>query len=91
MFFRFLCLFVLLLLYIYLFIIFFYINDSLPQIKTVQFNIYAEDGQLRTSNTDLVSLEGRISPVVNSANVWYENNRVIANYSKQQGMLLGNT
>ena len=63
----------------------------MPQIKTVQLNMYAEDGQLRTSNTDLVSLEGRISLVVNSANAWYDKNRKIVNYSKHQGMLLGNT
>ena len=49
-------------------LIFCFINDSLPQIKTVQLNMYAEDGQLRTSNTDLISLEGRISLEVNSAN-----------------------
>ena len=54
-------------------------------------HMYAKDGQLHTSNTDLVSLEGRISVVVNSANAWYENNRIIANPSNQQGMLLGNT
>ena len=53
--------------------------------------MYAEDGQLHTSNTDPVSLEGRISLMVNSANAWYENNRIIANPSKHQGMLLGNT
>ena len=63
----------------------------MPQIKTVQMDIYAEDGQLHTSNTDLVSLEGRILVVVNSANAWYENNRIIANPSNHQGMLLGNT
>ena len=53
--------------------------------------MYSRDGQLHTSNSDLVSLEGRISLVVNSVNIWYENNRVIANPSKHQGMLLGNT
>ena len=65
----------------------------MPQIKTVQLimNMYAEDGQLHTSNSDLVSLEGRISLVVNSTSAWYENNRIIANYSKHQGTLLGNT
>ena len=66
---------------------FFFINDLLPQIKTVKLNMYAEDGQLHTSNSDLVSLEGRLSLVVNSTNAWYENNRIIANLS----MLLGNT
>ena len=48
---------------------FFYIsifrNELLLQIKTVQLNMYAEYGQLHTSNTDLLSLEGRISLVVN--------------------------
>ena len=39
--------------------------------------MYAEDGQLHTSNTDLVCLEGCISLVVKSANAWYENNRII--------------
>ena len=66
-------------------------NDLLPQIKIAQLNMYAEDGQLHTSNSDLVSLEGRILLVVNSVNIWYENNRVIANPSKHQEMLLGNT
>ena len=47
-----------------LFLCFFFfdisINDLLLQIKTVQLNMYAEDayGQLHTSNTYLVSLEG---------------------------------
>ena len=59
----------------------------MPQIKTAQLNMYAEDGQLHTSNSDLVSLEGRISLVVNSANAWYENNGIIAN----PRMRLGNT
>lgn len=40
----------------------------------------ADDGQLYTSDTDPVSLEGLISSVVNSANAWYEVN----------GMILGN-
>ena len=53
--------------------------------------MYAVDGQLHTSKTDLVSLEGRISLVVNSANAWYENNGIIANPSKHQGMPLVNT
>ena len=75
-------------LFLFLFIHFFFINDLFPQIKTVQMNMYAEDGQLHISNTDLVSLEGHISVVVNSANAWYENNRIIDNPSKHQGMLL---
>ena len=63
----------------------------MPQLKTVQLNMYAGDGQLHTSTSDLVSLEGCISLVVNSVNALYENNRIIANHSKHQGMLLGNT
>ena len=60
-------------------------------IKTVQLNMYPEDGQPHTSSNNLVSLKGRNSVVVNSANAWYENNRIIANPSNHQGMLLGNT
>ena len=71
--------------------VFLFINDLLPQIKTVQLNMYSGDGQVHTSNSDLLSLEGRISLVVNSVNIWYENNRIIANPRKHQGMLLGNT
>ena len=67
------------------------INVLLLQIKFVKLNMYAIDGQLHTSNTDLVSLEGRISFVVNKGNAWYENNRIIANPSKHQGMPLGST
>ena len=74
--------------FIFIYSFFFFINDFFPQIKTVQMNMYAGDGQLHTSNTDLVSLEGRVSVVVNSANAWYENNRIIDNPSKHQGMLL---
>ena len=71
--------------------LFLFINDLLPQIKTVELNMYAEDGQLHTSNSDLVFLESRISLVVSSANAWYENNGIIANRSKHRGKLLGNT
>ena len=53
--------------------------------------MYADDGQLYTSNTDPVSLERRISREVSSANAWYEINGMIANPSKQQGMILGKT
>ena len=64
--------------YFYLVIIFFiFINVLLLQIKTVQLNMYAKDGQIHTSSTDLVSLEGRISLVVNLADTWYEKNRII--------------
>ena len=38
------------------------------QIKTVQLNMYADDGQLYTADTDPVSLERRISREVTSAN-----------------------
>ena len=44
--------------FILFFFLFLFINDLLPQIKTVQLNMYAEDGQLHSSNSDLVSLEG---------------------------------
>ena len=43
--------------------------------------MYAEDGQLHFSNTDLLLLKGR----------WYKSNRTIDNPSNYQGMLLGNT
>ena len=52
--------------------------------------MYAEERQLYTSSSDLVSLERRISLVVKSANAWYENNRIIGNPSKHHKMLLGN-
>ena len=61
------------------------------QIKTVQFSMQADDGQLHTTDTDLVSLEEHISREVNSENAWYEINRMIVNPSKCQGILLGNT
>ena len=53
----------------------------------------ADDGQLYTSDTDLVSLERRISREVSSAHAWYEINGMIANPSKHQGMIhvLGKT
>ena len=68
-----------------------FINDLFLQIKTVQLNLYADDGQLYTSETDPVSLERRISREVSSANAWYEINGVIANPSKHREMILGNT
>ena len=67
------------------------INVLLLQNKFVQLNMYSIHNQIHTSNTDLVSLERRISLVVNSANAWYENNRTISNPSKHQSMPLGNT
>ena len=68
-----------------------FINDLFLQIKTVQLNLYADDGQLYTSKTDPVSLETRISREVSSANAWYEINGVIANLSKHREMILGKT
>ena len=59
-----------------------FINDLFLQIKTVQLNMYADDGQLYTADTDPVSLERRISREVSSANAWYEINGMIANPSK---------
>ena len=59
-----------------------FINDLFLQIKTVQLNMYADDGQLYTADTDPVSLERRISREVSSANAWYEVNGIIANPSK---------
>ena len=63
-----------------------FVNDLFLQIKTVQLNMYADDGQLYTSDTDPVSLERRISREVSSANAWYEINGMIANPSKHQGI-----
>ena len=68
-----------------------FINDLFLQIKTVQLNMYTDDGQLYTSVTDPVSLDRRISREVSSANAWYEINGMIANPSKHQGMILGKT
>ena len=69
-----------------------FINDLFLQIKTIQLNMYADDGQLYTSDTDPVSLERRISREVSAANhAWYEINGMIANPSKHQGMILGKT
>ena len=64
------------------------LNVLLLQIKTVQLNMYAEDGPLHTSNTDLVSLEGRISLVVNLAHAWYENNRIIGFLASKETVVL---
>ena len=68
-----------------------FINDLFLQIKTVQLNMYADDGQLYTADTDPVSLERRISREVSSANAWYEINGMIDNPSKHQGMILRKT
>ena len=65
-----------------------FINDLFLHIKTAQLNMYADDGQLYTANSDPVSLERRISCEVSSANAWYEINGMIANPSKHQGMIL---
>ena len=63
-----------------------FINDLFLRIKTVQLNMYVDDGQLYSADTDSVSLERRISREVSSANGWYEINGMIANPSKHQGM-----
>ena len=68
-----------------------FINDLFLQIRTVQLNMYADDGQLYTSDTNPVSFERRISREVSSANARYVINVMIANPSKHQGMILGRT
>ena len=60
-----------------------FINDLFLQIKTVQLNIYADDGQLYTADTDPVSLERRISREVSSSNAWYEINGMIVNPARR--------
>ena len=65
------------------------INYLFLQIKTVQLNRYADDGHFYTADTDPISLGGRISSEVSSANAWYKINGMIANPSKHQGKLLG--
>ena len=67
------------------------INDLFLQIKTIQSNLHADDGQLYTADTDPVSLERLISREVSSANVWCEINGMIANPSKYQRMIVGKT
>ena len=52
--------------------LFIFINDLFLQIKTVQLNVYAGDGQLYTCYTDPVSLERSISRKVSSANTLWE-------------------
>ena len=50
--------------------------------------MYAGDGQLHISNTDLLSLEGRILLVGNLAHAWYENNRKIGFFVSQETVVL---
>ena len=45
-----------------------FINDLLSQIKTLQLKMCTEDGQLYTSVTNMLPLEGGMSREVNSAN-----------------------
>ena len=49
------------------------LNDLLLQIKTLQLNMYAEDahGQLHTSNTYLVSLDGIFFFIINLCFIFY--------------------
>ena len=68
-----------------------FINDLLSQIKTLQLKMCTEDGQLYTSVTNMLSLEGGMSREVSSANAWYEINRWITSPNKHQGILLGNS
>ena len=68
-----------------------FIDDLYLQMKTVEFNTYADDGQLYTYDTDPVALEECLLRDVSTANAWYENNRMIANPSKHQEMMLGRT
>ena len=69
----------------------FLINDLFLQIKTLQLSLYAEDGQLHNSNADPVSMKGRVSnEVKNSANVWFEFNRMISNLRKNEEMIFRN-
>ena len=50
-----------------------------------ELNMYADDNQLYTADTDPVFLERRISREVSSANAWYEINGMIANPANTKG------
>ena len=69
----------------------FLINDLFLQIKTLQLSLYVEDGQLHNSNAESSIYERAcLKWGKNSANVWFEFNRMISNLRKNEEMIFRN-
>ena len=68
-----------------------FINDLFYRVKRANLNAYADDHQIYYSDTDPTALEECLCKEVEVANQWCSENVMIANKSKHQALILGDT
>ena len=68
-----------------------FINDLFFNVKCAKLHAYADDEQIYDSDKDPLELDKRIQNQVSAANLWFDNNGMIANATKHQAMILGQT
>ena len=68
-----------------------FINDLFFHIKKAKLNAYDDDHQVYYSHNDPAVLEECVSHDVRVANQWYQENGMLVNESKHQGLVLGET
>ena len=68
-----------------------FINDLFYHITLAKLNVYAGDHQIYHSDIDTCTLEHGIIDQVDVANLWYHNNGMIVNETKNQALILGKT
>ena len=68
-----------------------FINDLFFHVKKAKLNAYADDHQVYYSHNDPAVLEECVSHDVRVANQWYQENGMLVNESKHQGLVLGET
>ena len=68
-----------------------FINDLFFHVKKAKLNAYADDHQVYYSHNDPAVLEACVSHDVRVANQWYQENGMLVNESKHQGLVLGET
>jgi len=65
-----------------------FINDIVLFCGNVKLNAHADDHQIYSSDSDPVALHGRMRNAVETANLWYRQNGMLANESKHQALIL---
>ena len=68
-----------------------FINDLFFHVKKAKLNAYADDHQVYYSHNDPAVLEACVLHDVRVANQWYQENGMLVNESKHQGLVLGET
>jgi len=68
-----------------------FINDLFFHVKKAKLNTYADNHQVYYSHHDPAVLEACVSHDVRLANPWYQENGMLGNESKHQGLVLSET